>query len=147
MALPAHHRHFSSSSSSSRIGTNVSIISHITRRFLQVHFVFCLFLNGVKLIRQAWYWLPGFLDPWASRTHDPRFWRTMAYRMYTIFFFFFPHGQSILPLCESEVKHLGSKGCVTCQQPHTLCNLLPTRLLTALLFSLIEVQSLVLDCQ
>jgi len=46
-----------------------------------MHCISSLFQNGVKVLCQSWYWLLGlfghspscFLDPWASRTYNPKF--------------------------------------------------------------------------
>jgi len=39
--------------------------------------------------------------------------RTVIYGMYTTFFFVLAQS-AILPLCESEFKHIGYKGCAAC---------------------------------
>ena len=46
--------------------------------------------------------------------------------MYNIFFFV-PAQYAVLPLCESEFKHLGCKGCVACLHSHSQFKLLSTR--------------------
>ena len=66
--------------------------------------------------------------------------RTITYHMYTTFFV--PHGQSILPLCESEVKRLGSKVVWPANSPTPALSLSLLICLKLFFFSLIKVQSL-----
>lgn len=75
----------------------------------------------------VWYWLPGLLgrspsyyvDPWASRTYDPRFYifcmpepDSDSPHVHCLFFFFVPAQSAVLSLCESEFNRISTKGCV-----------------------------------
>jgi hypothetical protein len=88
-----------------------------------------------------------FLDPWASRTHDPSF---CIFCMpvpdndiqYAHCLLFVPAQSAILPLCESEFKHMGPKGCVSCWTAPQPLEASVYWLLEALLFCLTQVHSL-----
>lgn len=65
----------------------------------------------------------------------------MTNNMYTLFFFV-PAQLAILLLCGSRFKHMGWKGCMACQQPHSHCKFLSTHCVELFFFYLAEIRTL-----